>query len=347
MSQQYLYYDTAVHGYVGVLEIGTNNDGSAVLPASTTTAGWAISSNYFNDNGVNFWSTVNGDNPSLANQGFYWLQKLTDTTKFTLGHIYGDPTFTEFDYYVNDNPAGFIGASATEMFLGTPNSNPFNHYVNNGDLTFSVDPGFSVTIYGSTSGGIKLQVPAMAGANTLTFPAGTTDFSSTGGASQVVKQTSAGGAFTTGQVATSEVKTTSTNDNAAAGGIGEYIKSNIPIASKVGLSTATAKTIASVSLTAGDWDVTGTVAFAPDAGTLIVDMKGGISQTDNTLPTLSDTAALVDVPLAPSAGVGATIPVGVSRLSLAGTTIIYLVAQCTFSVSTNSAYGFISARRRR
>jgi hypothetical protein len=138
---------------------------------------------------------------------------------------------------------------------------------------------------------------------------------------------------------------TTTNDAAAAGIVGEYIKTNVAVASHVSITTATAKTIASISLTAGDWDVRGTVAFDPSAGTLIVDMKGAISPTDNTLPVLSDTAALVDVPLAPSAGVGATVPVGTSRISLAAPATIYLVAQATFTVSTNFAYGFIAARR--
>lgn len=49
---------------------------------------------------------------------------------------------------------------------------------------------------GATSGGLTIKAPAVAGTNTLTFPAGTTDFSATGGASQFVRQNTAGGAFT-------------------------------------------------------------------------------------------------------------------------------------------------------
>ena len=48
-----------------------------------------------------------------------------------------------------------------------------------------------LAIFGGTSGRIVLAVPAAAGTNTLTFPAGTTDFSATGGTSQFVKQASA------------------------------------------------------------------------------------------------------------------------------------------------------------
>ncbi len=62
-----------------------------------------------------------------------------------------------------------------------------------------------LAIFGGTSGRIIFAVPAIAGTNTLTFPAGTTDFSATGGASQVVKQTSAGGAFTVARLACADL----------------------------------------------------------------------------------------------------------------------------------------------
>jgi hypothetical protein len=49
----------------------------------------------------------------------------------------------------------------------------------------------TLKLNGATSGAITLNAAATAGSNTITLPAGTTDFSATGGASQVVKQTSA------------------------------------------------------------------------------------------------------------------------------------------------------------
>jgi len=58
---------------------------------------------------------------------------------------------------------------------------------------------------GSSSGTLTLTVPATAGTNTITLPAGTTNFSSTGGTSQVVKQTTSGGAFTVAQLAASDL----------------------------------------------------------------------------------------------------------------------------------------------
>lgn len=54
----------------------------------------------------------------------------------------------------------------------------------------------ALKLAGSSSGSLTVKAPAAAGSNTLTLPAGTTDFSATGGTSQVVKQTSSGGALT-------------------------------------------------------------------------------------------------------------------------------------------------------
>lgn len=54
----------------------------------------------------------------------------------------------------------------------------------------------TLKIYGTGSGSIIFTVPAAAGANTLTFPAGTTDFSATGGTDRFLKQNAAGAAIT-------------------------------------------------------------------------------------------------------------------------------------------------------
>lgn len=63
----------------------------------------------------------------------------------------------------------------------------------------------TVILPGSTSGSVTLKSAAVAGANTLTFPAGTTDFSATGGTSQFVKQATAGGPLTVAQVSFSDL----------------------------------------------------------------------------------------------------------------------------------------------
>ncbi len=54
---------------------------------------------------------------------------------------------------------------------------------------------------GATSGTMELDAAAIAGTNRITFPAGSTDFTSTGGSNQVVKQAGSGAAFTVGTLA--------------------------------------------------------------------------------------------------------------------------------------------------
>jgi hypothetical protein len=68
-------------------------------------------------------------------------------------------------------------------------------------------------MFGATSGNLTVKPAAAAGANTiLTLPGGTTDFSATGGTSQVVNQTSVGGAFTVGQLASTDLSDTANID---------------------------------------------------------------------------------------------------------------------------------------
>jgi hypothetical protein len=63
---------------------------------------------------------------------------------------------------------------------------------------------------GTTSGTLSLRPPVVAGTSILTFPAGTTDFTTTGGASQVVRQSGLGSPLTVGQLGLSEISGTGT-----------------------------------------------------------------------------------------------------------------------------------------
>lgn len=65
--------------------------------------------------------------------------------------------------------------------------------------------GTSVIINGSSSGSLTLKTAAAAGTNTLTLPAGTTNFTTTGGSGDYVKQTSTGGALTVGPIASADL----------------------------------------------------------------------------------------------------------------------------------------------
>jgi hypothetical protein len=65
--------------------------------------------------------------------------------------------------------------------------------------------GGTYCVSGATSGQVCFAVPSIAGSNTIKWPAGTIDFSITGGASQVLKQTSAGGPFTVARLACADL----------------------------------------------------------------------------------------------------------------------------------------------
>lgn len=133
---------------------------------------------------------------------------------------------------------------------------------------------------------------------------------------------------------------TTTNDNAAAGGIGEYINGT---GTGVSISNGVAANIASISLTAGDWDVSGNITFTPAPTTHPAALGASCSATSaafGPLATLIQTAFAVGQPTAFAAG-------GVTRFSLAATTTVYLVAVAFFTTAGMAAGGFIAGRRAR
>lgn len=143
------------------------------------------------------------------------------------------------------------------------------------------------------------------------------------------------------------IKGTTTNDNAQAGSIGEYIQSTVASGSAIGMSSGTPLNVTSISLTAGDWDVWGIVGFTPAGSTAISSVIAGISTTSATLPANPQNGSYLYLPLTFPTGTTPIAPVGQVRLSLSSTTTVYLVAQSAFSTSTNAAYGGIFARRMR
>jgi hypothetical protein len=62
-----------------------------------------------------------------------------------------------------------------------------------------------LVLTGSVSGTLAMRAPGGAGTSLITWPAGTTDFSATGGPGQVVRQSTVGGAFNVGQLALSDL----------------------------------------------------------------------------------------------------------------------------------------------
>lgn len=161
--------------------------------------------------------------------------------------------------------------------------------------------------------------------------------------------TASTGKFTTLQAtgaitpsSTSGIVGTTTNDNAISGSIGEFpTPSNL---SSVSLTTGVAANVSSISLSAGDWDVSCNTAYAPAGTTTINGYATGISTTSATFAGPGTYTSIIGASFTGSTGSPA-ITTPTIRESLSATTTIYCVASMTFGTSTATASGFLRARR--
>lgn len=134
-------------------------------------------------------------------------------------------------------------------------------------------------VAGASSGALTVNCAAACGSNTLTFPAGTTDFSGTGGTSQVVKQTSSGGAFTVAQLACADLSNGVASCSTDATNATNITSGTLPSGRLTGSYTG----ITGVgTLTAGTWQAT--LIGATYGGT-------GVNNGSNTL-TLAGVTSL-------------------------------------------------------
>ena len=197
----------------------------------------------------------------------------------------------------------------------------------------SDETGSGLAVFGTSP---SLTTPTIAGASLSGTFSGSPTFSGT---------VTVAGLTSTGSITPSQtvgIIGTTTNNNANAGAVGEYISSTILSGSAVSLTTGTAANITSITLTAGDWDVFGVVQFTPAGGTTVTYIAGSSSTTSASNNTQNGfflggiASGLVGV---------LANPIATVRYSVASNTTVYLVAQSQFSGSTMSAYGFIGARR--
>jgi hypothetical protein len=292
---------------------------------------------------IGFWNT---QIPSASlNGGFYFWQKLASGDRNFAG-VYTSETYVAAQLYgggAGEAVTFYLDGATPETGAGSDFNAPFRLYAN-AAYRVDIEPAGGLTILGTGSGGVTVKVPAVAGSNTLTLPAGTTDFSATGGASQVVRQSAAGGPLTVGQLAAADILTTATNDNAAAGKLGEY---QTAIATAIALTSPNNINIVSISLTAGDWDVEGSIKFNFAATTTSTVRAAAVTATSGTMPTTlaANTAWVRDTGAITTGAAPEVMNTGTARISLAATTTIYLVGGATFATSTCTADGFLRARR--
>jgi hypothetical protein len=145
---------------------------------------------------------------------------------------------------------------------------------------------------------------------------------------------------TNGSINTAGINGVTNGSNALAGTVGEYMTAT---GTAVSLTNATATNITSITLTPGDWDVRGVITFNPAGSTVLTVQAVGLNSTSSTL---GGTGTYTNLPgITESAGNGASLPAPTQRFNVTSSTTIYLIGFGTFSGSTCTATGTISARR--
>jgi hypothetical protein len=127
----------------------------------------------------------------------------------------------------------------------------------------------------------------------------------------------------------------STNSAAAAGYVGQVISS---IVGPIAMTSTIALNVTSISLTAGDWVVSGAFLVVP-TGTISA-LFCGLSTTSATLGSLPTYTSVQGFNMLNAQG----YPTPTLHISVPTTTTLYLVAQSTFT-ATQTIYGSIIARR--
>jgi hypothetical protein len=133
---------------------------------------------------------------------------------------------------------------------------------------------------------------------------------------------------------------TTTNNNANAGSVGEYLT----ITASGALVNNVTGNVTALTLTAGDWDVSGAVAFNVPAASTLVGVNAGVSIVSATLPGASLYQQLNGI--SATAGQQVTAVAVEQRLSLAATTQVFLVGTDSYtSGGPGTVTGTLHARR--
>lgn len=140
---------------------------------------------------------------------------------------------------------------------------------------------------------------------------------------------------------TSGIVGTTLADSANAGSVGEILSATVSTATSV--TSATPLNLVTLSLTAGDWDVTGGAAFTAAATTTISALGVSCGTASGSLGGYNTGGILWNLPF--TTGSANVIQTGVTRVNVSTTTNVYLVVDAFFAVSTMTAQGFIRARR--
>lgn len=127
----------------------------------------------------------------------------------------------------------------------------------------------------------------------------------------------------------------------AAGKVGEKIESIIASGSAVGLTTNVAANVTSITITAGYWEVFGYVGFINGGTTASTYIAGSMATTSAVQS--SDGFLLGGIGGGIAGQLSAALPVTIFNVTT--NTQIFLVATSQFTISTQSAFGRLTAIR--
>jgi hypothetical protein len=140
---------------------------------------------------------------------------------------------------------------------------------------------------------------------------------------------------------------TTTNDAAASGIIGEEVNGIVSTYTDF-TTTATYQNITSITLTAGDWDLSGFFTYSSNSATITAASNAifVISTTTASAAGATEGRNIAYVPQAALLGTSLfSDSIAPYRVSISGTTTFYLNAQATFTLGNPQYVGGLRARR--
>jgi|SRR5579859_7734166 len=319
------------------LSVFVNNLGLTGVPTAPTAA-------------VNTNTTQIASCAYVINQGY-----LTTATAASTYAPKASPTFTGTVVIPTVTLSGGT-INSTSIGATTPSTGAFTTLSATGNVTFSggtingtsvgaTTPSTGAFTTVNASGIVNVtnstaSTNSTTGAVTITGGLGVQSSANIGGALAV------GTTFSVGHAATLAGGIVGVTDasNATAGNVGEYVVSQITSNTSWAPASTVIGNLTSISLTAGDWDVSGSVFWAAVAG------SGTWTQLEAGTTTTSSTALPINIYLgqtgqSTAAAINVAYLVPTQRINVTTTTTVYLNGAATYTSGTMAYQCQLRARR--
>lgn len=311
-----------VDAALGIVNLYVRQSGNATGTGTITgTSGYTVTGT-----STLFTTELEVGSSIFANGASAIVRSIASDTSLTVADSIFPSLGTGQAFTYQDPGAQFFGNGLTEFTHILTNGNPWIQSTSSPKIWLNRVSGRCWNFSVGTSNAFLIH-DATGNADPMSIASGAADSSLTLAASGAVS-----------------ARGSATNDSAAAGFIGQVISALVAVGAPVSLTSTTAADITSISLTAGDWDVEGNVNFLGTAAT-ITQLTASIGSTTATLATDGSEVYSGLQTITASATDSVTMPT--KRISVAGTTTIYLVGRAVFAAGTVGGFGSIVARRRR